>query len=52
MGLFCVQKLVNPVPYVYKDVPRFHMVPKVLGSIPGQRKVIEAVFVDVRVQTK
>jgi hypothetical protein len=52
MGLVYVKEVVNPVPYVCKNVPKLGMVPKVLRSIPGQRKVHEAVFVDVGVQAK
>jgi hypothetical protein len=52
MGLVCVKEVVSPVSYVCKNVPKLGMVPKVLRSIPNQRKVLEAAFVDVGVQTK
>jgi hypothetical protein len=33
MGLICVKEVVDPVPYVCKNVPKLGMIPKMLGSI-------------------
>jgi hypothetical protein len=52
MGLVCVKEIVGSIPYVFKNIPKLGMVPKVSRSIPGQRKVLQSVFVDVGVQTK
>jgi hypothetical protein len=52
MRLVCVKEVANPIPDLCKDVLKLGMIPKVLRSIPSQRKLFEAPIIDGRVQTK